>query len=85
MAFLIQGIQFLMAALSWLVIIEVVLSYFMSPYHPLRAAISKVVEPMLSPIRRLIPQTGVFDFSPMVLIIIIQLVGYLLTRFLLVL
>lgn len=83
MFFLIQWIQFLVAALSWLVIIAVLLSYFMSPYHPLRAAIDRVVEPMLAPIRRKMPQIGVFDFSPMVLIILLQLAGYLLTRLLL--
>ena len=32
-----------------------------------------VTEPLLSPIRRLLPRTGMFDFSPIVLIIVLQI------------
>jgi YggT family protein len=65
--------------LTWLVIIHVILSYFMSPYHPLREAIDRLVEPMLMPIRRYIPPLGGLDFSSFFLIIIIQALGALLT------
>jgi len=37
-----------------------------------------LVAPLLDPIRRLIPSTGMLDFSPLVLIILVQIVGYLL-------
>jgi YggT family protein len=68
----------LIRLLSFLVIIHVILSYVMSPYHPVRQAIDTVVEPMLAPIRRIMPPMGGLDFSPLVLIIIIQLLGSLL-------
>lgn len=39
-----------------------------------------VTEPLLAPIRRILPDTGVaFDFSPLVAIIAIDLIGRLLT------
>jgi YggT family protein len=40
------------------------------------------VEPMLAPIRRIVPLVGMLDFSPLVLIVLIQLIGSLLTRLL---
>jgi YggT family protein len=68
--------------LTILVIVKVVLSYFMNPYHPLRQTIDQIVEPMLDPIRRVIPTMGMIDFSPIVLIILIQIVTQVLTSFL---
>jgi YggT family protein len=69
--------------LGLLVIISVILSYFMDPYHPLRRAIDSVVEPMLAPIRRVVPLVGMLDFSPLILIILIQVISRLLIRLLL--
>jgi uncharacterized protein YggT (Ycf19 family) len=37
---------------------------------------------MLQPIRRVIPSVGMFDFSPLVLIILIQILASALTYFL---
>ena len=78
MLLIIQIINMLVQVLSLLVIAHVILSYFMSPYHPARRAVDSVVEPLLEPIRRILPQTGMLDFSPMVLIILLQVVGRLL-------
>ena len=66
-----------------LVIVSVILSYFMDPYHPVRRAIDSVVEPLLAPIRRVVPLIGMLDFSPLILIILIQVVSNLIIRFLL--
>jgi len=82
MDILITLINVLQQLLVLLVIISVILSYFMDPYHPVRRAIDGIVEPMLSPIRRVVPLVGMLDFSPLVLIILIQLVGNLLIRLL---
>jgi YggT family protein len=65
-----------------LVIVSVILSYFMDPYHPVRRAIDGVVEPLLSPIRRVVPLIGMLDFSPLILIILVQVVSNLIIRFL---
>jgi YggT family protein len=73
-------IRIVFTALTWLVIINAVLSYFLSPYHPLKMALDRIVEPMLAPIRRIMPQTGMIDFSPLVLIILLQLVEFILNQ-----
>lgn len=77
-AILISTIQ----AVSWIVvlvvIIDVLLSYFLSPYHPLRINLDKIVNPMLAPIRRIVPSSFGLDFSPIILILLVQVVEYLL-------
>ena len=55
------------------VVVQAVLSYFMSPDEPIRQFIDRVVDPFLAPIRRVLPPTGGLDFSPMVLIVILYL------------
>jgi YggT family protein len=66
-----------------LVFISVILSYIMDPYHPIRRGVDNIVEPMLAPIRRVVPLLGMLDFSPLVLILLIQLVKSLLVSLLL--
>lgn len=65
---------------TFIVIIKVILSYFLSPYHPVREAVDRLVDPLLDPIRRNIPPIGMFDFSPLILIILIQVVDSLLQQ-----
>lgn len=79
---LIRLINIISQLLVLLVIASAVLSYFMSPYHPLREGIDRIVEPMLRPIRRVVPLIGMFDISPLILIILIQLFGSAINRFL---
>lgn len=81
-AFLIWFINIFAQALSLLVIVKVFLSYFMSPYHPVRHTIDRIIEPILAPIRRLIPPAGMFDFSPIILLVLLQLSGKILTQLL---
>ena len=75
-------IRALSQLLVLLVIVSVILSYFMDPYHPIRRGIDSVIEPLLAPIRRIVPLIGMLDFSPLILIILIQVVSNLLIRFL---
>ncbi len=58
-----------------LVFIASILSFFMSPYHPVREALDRLVNPMLAPIRHLVPMVGMIDFSPLILIILIQIIA----------
>jgi YggT family protein len=75
--YFVQLINWIEQLLVLLIIVDVVLTYIMSPYHPVRQAIDRIVEPMLNPIRRVVPIIGGFDFSPLVLIILVQLLGTL--------
>jgi YggT family protein len=42
-------------------------------------SINALLEPLLGPIRRLLPNTGAIDFSPLALIVLIKIVMYVLT------
>ena len=79
---LIQLINILTQFLVLLVIVKIILSYFMDPYHPVRRTIDNLVEPLLAPIRRVVPLIGMFDFSPLILIILVQILSSALIRFL---
>lgn len=65
------------------VIVQVLLSYFVSPYDRVRLTIDRFVNPMLNPIRRVLPPIGGFDFSPVVLIILLQVLDMVLRSILL--
>jgi len=69
-------------ALYILILLKVILSYFMDPFHPIRQSIDRLIEPMLRPIRQVIPSFGRFDFSPLILLILVQIVGAILRNIL---
>ena len=75
-------ISYLAQLLVVLVVVSVILSYFMDPYQPVRRSIDSVVEPMLAPIRRVVPLLGMLDLSPLILIILIQVISNILIRIL---
>lgn len=77
---LVTFISVLQQLLVLLIIVSVVLSYFMDPYHPVRRVVDGIVQPMLSPIRRVVPMVGMLDFSPLILIILVQVLSGLLIR-----
>jgi YggT family protein len=74
MGYVIQVIHLLSGGLTFIIFVDIIVSYFLSPYHPVRRALDSIVQPMLAPIRRLMPTTGMFDFSPLVLIFVIWIV-----------
>jgi YggT family protein len=52
----------------------------MSPYSSVRAALDRVVGPMLAPIRRVVPPLGSVDISPIILLILIYIIQAVLIR-----
>lgn len=76
-------IGWVVQVLIWLIIIEAIVSNmiafrvkFVSPYHPFVKLLRSVVNPVLDPIRRLIPpyKTSNWDLSPLVAILALQLI-----------
>ena len=56
-------------------LVAVVVSWFgLSPENPVVRVTRALTEPLLAPIRKVLPAAGGFDFSPMVLLFAIQLV-----------
>jgi YggT family protein len=77
-------INFIVQIITLIVVVKVFSSYFLSPYHSVRMMIDRIVEPLLRTIRELVPPIGMIDISPIILIIIIQILGKILINLLLV-
>ena len=80
MLFVYTVIHWIITLYILLVIVQTFLSYFVDRFNRARQVIDNLVNPILNPIRRLIPPTGVLDFSPMVLIILLWLLDAILAR-----
>lgn len=74
-----QAISYAVEIFVLLIIIRAVLSFFpnMDRGHPLVRALDQVVEPVLRPFQRILPPMGGLDFSPILAILTIQIVGRL--------
>ncbi len=75
---LLQFVDYLLALYWWVIIAGVVLSWLMAfnvvnAYNPfvrsLWGALNAVTEPLLRPIRRILPDLGGIDLSPIVLLL----------------
>ena len=77
-AILAQVIGLLTNILIILIFAWVIVSWILSPYHPIRQALDRIVEPMLAPIRRVIPTVGMLDLSPVILMVLIELASRIL-------
>ncbi len=79
MTFLFSFIRILAEVLTTAIFIRVILSWFSpGPTNMLTRLLYQVTEPVLAPLRRIIPRVGMLDFSPMVAIILLQLIAKLL-------
>ncbi len=59
---------------SLVVLIAVILSWIRLPHNnPIAQFVNSLTEPLLGPIRRALPAMGGLDFSPMVLLIGLQI------------
>jgi YggT family protein len=72
--------------LSWIIygfmgllIIEVIFSW-VNPYAPLAPFVRALNDPLLRPIRRVLPAIGGIDFSVLVAILLLQIIQYLLRQ-----
>jgi YggT family protein len=73
----IASLIFLIIQLYSLVILARVLMSWVQidPYSPLARAIFDLTEPVLQPIRNLLPPAAGLDFSPIIAIILLQVIG----------
>lgn len=60
----------LLEYLLWIVIITVILSW-VGPGNPNTVVFFQLAEPILAPIRKVMPDTGMFDLSPLVVLLLI--------------
>jgi YggT family protein len=75
-------INFVANLLILLVIVDSVLSFFLDPFHPVRVTMDRIVNPFLALIRRIVPLVGMLDLSPLIFIILVEILSSVLVRFL---
>lgn len=64
------------------IIVRALLSWFnMDPRSPLIQTLNSITEPILEPIRRIMPRLGMIDLSPLVAILLLQFLSTGLQRF----
>ena len=79
MTFLLNFLELLCEVLTLAILIRVILSWFSrGPINVLTNMMYQVTEPILSPLRRIIPKVGRLDFTPMVAVILLQVVASIL-------
>lgn len=80
-------LNLLLTIVTWVIIIQVVLSWLVAfnvlnthsqGVRTFATAIDRITEPMYRPIRRILPDFGGIDFSPLVVLILIQVIKKLL-------
>ena len=85
---LIEIAQYLLSIVSLVIIVQVILSWLFAfnvlntgsqGVRTLAVAIDRITAPLYRPVRRLLPDFGGLDFSPLVVLILIQVLQKLLT------
>jgi YggT family protein len=75
MNFLVYLIDLFFTLLSLAILARVLLSWVrVSPYHPAVDFLYRITEPILAPLRRAIPPIGMVDISPVIAIILLQII-----------
>jgi len=79
MTFFFDFIRILCEILTVVIILRAILSWFVTnPTNRLVIILNHITEPVLAPLRRIIPQTSMIDFTPLVAIILLQVIASLL-------
>jgi YggT family protein len=79
MQLIVQVINIITQCFVLLVFVWALLSWVVPPENPVRRFLDRIVEPILGPIRRVVPLVRGVDLSPIVLIIIVMVLNYLLS------
>lgn len=83
--FLLLGLLSLIKAagglLFWVLLLRAILSWVSQGRSPVEYVFHQLTEPMLAPIRRVIPVMGGFDLSVLVLFIVLQFANFLMGDF----
>ena len=75
-------VHYLCLVLSIAIFIRVILSWIITnPNNQLFAVMREITDPILAPLRRIIPPAGGFDFTPLIAIILLQLIDRLILLF----
>ena len=74
-------IEFLTRALIFAIIARALASWFVQDQsNPIVQMLHDITEPIVGPVRRFMPSTGMIDFSPLVALILLQILETVLVR-----
>ena len=77
--YFISLIKIVVTLTTILLIVDALLSFTpLAPWHPVRRTLDQLAEPIVRPFRNILPPMGMMDFSPMIALIVIQIVGQIL-------
>jgi YggT family protein len=84
----VSGIEFLLYFISTLffilqfaIIIRALMSWFNpSPENPIVRLVIEITEPVLSPLRRIVPKIGMIDITPIVAILLMNVIETMLRQ-----
>lgn len=76
---LLVGLKWFFNVIVWVTLIQAVLSWI-NPLSPIMPVLYTLTAPMLDPIRKALPRTGGLDFSPLILLVIAQVLMMLLNH-----
>lgn len=68
----------MLSLVFWVLLLMALLSWFVQGYHPVAAVLHQLAEPIVRPIRKIIPPMGGLDLSVMIALIAIKFVQLLL-------
>jgi YggT family protein len=75
MNLLVYFIDLFFTLLSLAILARVLLSWVrVSPYHPAVEFLYRITEPILAPLRRIIPPVGMVDISPIIAMLLLQII-----------
>lgn len=75
MTFLYDFVDLLFDLLSFAILARAFLSWFnVNPYNPAVVFLRQITDPILDPLRRIIPPVSGIDFSPLVAIFLLQII-----------
>ena len=83
MPILITLVHVAFQVLNWLIIARIILSWVPhNAYSPIFRFIYEITEPVLAPFRKLLPRNTMMDFSPIIAVLVLQLVESLINSLL---
>jgi YggT family protein len=63
------------------IFVRAIVSWFnIDPRNPLIEILDQITEPLLAPLRRIVPRLGMIDITPLVAIILLQVLGQALAQ-----
>ncbi len=85
MVIVLNFFDLLFTVLSFAIIARALISWLpIDPYHPIVQFLYQITEPILIPLRRVIPPLGMMDITPIVALILIQILQTIIHRILLI-